>query len=220
MRYRKLLASVLLTSAICLISLFMLVGTAHSFAWSGVYSPKICVDGTCKSPNGEVECIFTFDSAEVVGYCYNYVNSQNVTDCAADLDADAVGWHAVNLTVVAAGAGGTKEQKEAIIHGCLDLSIFEEPCLSGGPDPETCVPNPKYVRTCNNSSVNWAPLPNSFSVSSMSISYTCTSLKTGKVIEEGTQECTWDGTYDGCSPEKGALYECIDEVIGKRAACE
>lgn len=199
MKYRKLLTSAILTTAICLISVFVLVETAGAWDWFGWSS--LCFDGEIKAPSGDVVCSVTLEEVTVITACDNINSNEASPECH---QGEA---HVANLvqTIYPTG-GGTKEQKLATVEGCYDFSKFDTHGVEG------------HVHTCPTESVNMWELPGSAYVQQFVALWVCTSTTNNNIIGVGRDTCTWTGNVDPetCIPEHDVQFACDEEVFGKK----
>lgn len=200
MKNRKLLTSAILTGAICLLTVLAFT-TEKAEAWSWYGFSDLCFDGEIKSPAGDVICTVTLESVTIKTACDNINSDDSSPECH---EGEA---HAANFVETIYPTGeGTKEKKSAFVEGCFDLSLFDDHL--GTP----------HIHTCPTGSVNMWELPGSAYVQEFVATWECFSVKTGNRIEVGRDTCTWQGEVDPetCMPSHGEVFECVEEVFGKK----
>jgi hypothetical protein len=195
----------LLTSTICLISVFVLMGTAQAFNWTGF--SELCVDGTLKGPSGEVECTFTLEEVTVVTACYNEQSDPNAGQCKQG-EAHTAGL----MQTIYPYADGEKVKNLLNVDGCFDFNIYDHHNMIGHEPFHSCDPESEHM----------VELEGSAYVDSFVAVWECRSTKTGNVIETGRDTCTYDGTVDPdtCFPEHAVPFNCIEETFGKKYTFE
>jgi len=202
----------ILTSAICLISVFVLVGLvgeAHGFAWYGF--SELCFDGNLKGPSGDTECTVTLEDVTVRVACDNENSNENSGECNP---GEA---HTGDLvqTITPIG-GGTKDKNLLNVKGCFDFGDYDNHSSVAH------VQYPEEYHSCEPASSNMVEVLGSAYVESFVATWTCISTKTGNVIETGRDTCTYEGTVDPdtCIPEHEAIFRCDEETFGKKYTFE
>ena len=194
MRYRRLL-----TGIICLISVFVLIGTAQAFNWYGF--SQLCVDDTLKGPK---DTTIKFELTEVIVYtnCYN----EQATDPDGKLICQPGVGNAGTLTLVIdpEAIDPSKKVGDLLVKGCIDLSKYDDHFAGG--HQHTCHPidNPNKVEVSGSAYIvefvaNWNWID-----------------KNGRPIKHGTDTCTYNGIIDPetCLPEHKQI-PCLEEVFKK-----
>lgn len=194
---------ILLTTAICLISGFALIGKAEAqLAWFGF--SDLCFEGTFKGgsvTNGELTIRIIDMKVEV--RCENLA--------ASGLQCQRGGGNAGDITIVVpASADPTKEKGVIFANGCISLDKFDHHSLEG------------HQHICNPlDNLNKIEVPDSAFVPEIKTEWVLTNG--GRVITSGFQTCLWDGSFDEdqCTPRDGPggqpiAFTCpIDEIISK-----
>jgi hypothetical protein len=212
-------------SAIFIISVFVLVGTAGAWGFSGVYASvnEIKVSGQCKGPSGTWVCTFNLKDAIIHNACFNWQADPNAHDCEPGVPFQST------ITIVVESddgdVSGKKVKKVTPINGYISLYQFDQYCLNDEPgyipDPDTCEKNEKYIDLCHTGGPNWVAVPNSTWVERMSVDWQCINLDTGKTDSGTLDGCGWDGNVTDCIPDgvypgtEPVSFDCLDEVVGK-----
>ena len=203
----------LLTSAICLISVFVLVGMvgkAHGLAWKGF--SELCYEGDFKGPEG-VELRINLINFTVQAQCWNTATGD--LTCQPGV-GNGGGWNIITYPTTDPNADKTKGTVH--VEGCLPLEKYDHHYMEDG---ETV--NPNHIHICwPYDNKNKVEIEDSAYISSIQAEYELINLQNGKVITRGYQECTWPGTIDPdtCLPNtvggEPIYFICpIDEVYKK-----
>lgn len=203
-----------LSSTICLISVFVLIGlagtgTAHGFAWYGF--SEICFDGSLKGPAGDVLCTVTLTDVVVKVACDNENSNENSGQCSP---GEA---HSGDLVQTVEPTGtGTKVKNLLNVNGCYPLDIFDEHYLQAHLD------DLDQYHGCDPASIHMIEVPGSAYMDHFVAEWTCYSISTGNVIQTGRDTCNYTGTVDEetCIPTHGAQFDCNEELLGKKYTFE
>lgn len=200
MKYRKFLTNAILTSVICLLTVLAFT-TEKADAWGWYGFSELCFEGEIKSPAGDVVCTITLESVTIKTACDNINSNEASPECHEGVA------HSANFVQSVYPAGdGTKDKKYAIVEGCYDFALFDDHWRQD------------HIHTCPTGSINMVELVGSAYVQDFVAVWECTSTKTGNRIGVGRDTCTWTGTVDPdtCMPSHGEVFDCVEEVFGKK----
>jgi hypothetical protein len=213
MKHRKLL-----TSAICIISVFVLIGTAQAFNWYGF--SELCYEADLKgSPNQEIQIEIV--NLTIQGGCQNIQDAQQEPDCQ-----NGIG-HTGNMVIDAfseTSVDSDKVKNTVHISGCIDLSPFCNHDLPACTDPQDALEGGEcHVHICHPyDNVNLVEIPGSCYVPSLDVIYSVINTKNNKPKYKAHQTCYWPGTidqetclpiHDGEGPNGEVYFECTEEEI-------
>jgi hypothetical protein len=196
MRYVKLL-----TSVICLLSVFVLVEKAHGFAWYGF--SELCYEGEFKGPEGS-ELRISLINFTVEAQCYN-------TSTGDDSCQPGTGNFGTTTISVTPTSNPDKERGTLYVTGCIDLSRYDNHDANDHIHICTPLDNKNKVEFLDSA---WVP--------KIDVVWELINLANGNRIAHGVQSCIYPYTIDPvtCLPPDSDVekkyFECpIDEVYKK-----
>jgi hypothetical protein len=204
MRNQNFLTSAILTSAICLLTVFAFT-TEKAEAWGWFAYSDLCFEGEIKSPAGDVVCYVTLESVNIRTACDNINSNESSPECHEGEAHEAD----IEQTIYPTG-DGTKEKKYALVDGCFNFDIFDHHNSVG------------HIHTCPTGSEWMQEIEGSGYIQDFVAVWECFSIKTGQRIGTGRDTCTWTGTVDPetCLPSPSNYvdpdFECEEELFGKK----
>ena len=174
MKYRKLLTSAILVSAICLITVLVLT-TEKAEAWSWTGFSELCVDDAYRGRAG-VTIDFTITDATIIAQCYN-TNTDN------DFQPGIGNGGTAELTTTTF-ADPSKKKGIVSVYGCVDMSRWDDHTLhTDHPEDHICFPYDNK----NKEELLGTAYFQSFKATWYMYN------EDGDVINEGIDICVWDG---------------------------
>jgi len=196
MKYRKLLTSTILTSAICLLTVLAFT-TEKAEAWGWFGFSVLRFEGTLRGQQGDTLTV-TLKNATINVQCYN-TNTGNFTQPGRGNSG------LLTETVDAEEIPG-KVKGIVSVDGSIDLSKWDNHGLhDDNPEDHLCWPF---------DNINKVELPDSAWIQEFEADWVWKNDK-GKVINEGTDRCEWTGEIVNGIPDHEAEFECDEESLKK-----